>query len=92
MKYKPYYTGKIKRQLKMLDRRGYDMGLFKEVVSMLLDGKTLPPKYNDHPLRGDRRGYRDCHIKGDWILIYKIDGDALTLILFETGTHSDLFK
>lgn len=59
---------------------------------MLLDGKTLPPKYRDHPLRGDKHGYRDCHIRDDWVLIYKIDEGALILILAETGTHSDLFR
>ena len=92
MKYTPYYTNKIKRQLKMLEKRGYDMGLFKEVVGMLLDGKILPPKYRDHPLRGDKRGYRDCHILNDWVLIYKIEKNNLILILIETGTHSDILE
>ena len=92
MKYTPYYTNRIKRQLKTLEKRGYNMNLFKEVVNMLLDCKTLSPKYRDHPLSGDKRGYRDCHIKGDWVLIYKIDKGILTLIMSETGTHSDIFK
>ena len=92
MIYAPYYTNKIKRQLKLLKKRGYNMDLFKEVVDMLLDGKSLPPKYKDHPLHGDKRGYRDCHIKGDWVLIYKIDKNILTLLLSETGTHSDIFE
>ena len=92
MKYKPEYTTRIKRQLKTLMKRGYDMDLFKEVVGMLLDGKPLPPKYRDHPLRGDKRGYRDCHIQNDWVLIYKIDKGVLKLILSETGTHSDILE
>jgi len=90
MKYTPYYTSRIKKQLKLLEKRGYDMSLFKEIVDMLLDGISLPIKYHDHPLKGDRRGYRDCHIQNDWVLIYKIDKGILTLILSETGTHSDL--
>ena len=92
MKYTPYYTNRIKKQLHLLEKRGYDMSFFKEVVDMLLDGVKLPAKYRDHPLRGDRRGYRDCHIKDDWVLIYKIDKGVLTLILSETGTHSDLLE
>jgi mRNA interferase YafQ len=68
------------------------MELFKEVVGMLLDGIPLPAKYHDHPLKGGRRGYRDCHIQGDWVLIYKINKSVLKLLLSETGTHSDLFK
>ena len=92
MKYAPYYTTRIKKQLKMLKKRGYDMRLFKETVEMLIDGTVLPTQYRDHPLRGDKRGYRDCHIKDDWVLIYKIDKGILTLILLETGTHADLME
>jgi len=92
MKYTPYYTNRIKRQLKALEKRGYDMNLFRDVVGMLLDGKLLPPKYRDHPLHGRRRGYRDCHILGDWVLIYKIEKDKLLLTLSETGTHSDILE
>jgi len=90
MKYTPYYTNLIKKQLKLLEKRGYNMNLFKEVVGMLLDGVPLPEKYRDHALAGDKKGYRDCHIKGDWVLIYKINNNVLTLILSETGTHSDI--
>jgi len=68
------------------------MDIFKAVVDMLLLGIPLPAKNRDHPLHGDRRGYRDCHIQGDWILIYKIDKGVLTLILSETGTHADLLE
>ena len=92
MKYTPFYTNRIKKQLKTLKKRGYEMNLFKEVVAMLLDGKTLPPKYCDHHLNGNKRGYRDCYIQGDWVLIYKVDKSVLTLILFETGTHSDILE
>ena len=92
MKYTPYYTNRIKRQLKVLKKRGYDMNLFKEAVDMLLDGKTLPLRYNDHPLKGNRRGYRDCHILPNWVLVYKIEKRVLTLTLFETGMHSDILE
>ena len=54
------------------------------------NGETLPAEYCDHPLKGDKKGYRDCHIKGDWVLIYRIDKNVLTLVLSETGTHSDI--
>jgi mRNA interferase YafQ len=92
MKLIPYYTNQIKKQLKLLDKRGYDMNLFKEVVEMLIDGIQLPPKYHDHPMRGNKKGYRNCHIKRDWVLIYKIEESILTLILAETGTHSDILE
>jgi len=91
MKYTPYYSNKIKKQLELLKKRGYNMQLFKDVVEMLLDDVPLPPKYRDHSLKGDKAGYRDCHIQSDWLLIYKIEKDVLTLILSETGSHSDIF-
>lgn len=59
---------------------------------MLINGKELPPKYNDHALKGNFRNYRDCHIQNDWVLIYRIYKDELILELSRTGTHSDLFK
>jgi mRNA interferase YafQ len=48
-----------------------------------------PPRYKDHPLGGEWKHFRDCHIEPDWLLIYKIDGEDLYLV--RTGTHSDLF-
>ena len=91
-KHQIIYEKSFRRQYRLLKRRGYDMALLDEVVLKLANGETLPLKYRDHPLRGDRRGYRDCHIKDDWVLIYKIDRGVLTLILSETGTHSDLLE
>jgi len=91
-KYKPQPTAKFKKDVKKLRKRGYDLTLLKDVVNKLANGETLPLKYHDHPLKGNRKGYRDCHILDDWILIYKIDKNILTLILTETGTHADLFK
>ena len=51
----------------------------------------LPEKYYDHPLTGDYKGCRECHILPDWLLIYRVEKDLLILGLTRTGTHSDLF-
>ena len=51
-----------------------------------------PKQYLDHTLKGNRKGFRDCHIQNDWVLIYKIDKNVLTLILSETGTHADILE
>jgi mRNA interferase YafQ len=68
------------------------MSLLDDIIYKLANGEVLPARYCDHPLRGNKSGYRDCHITGDWILIYKIDKNVLLLILSETGTHSDILK
>ena len=58
-------------------------------MRLLIDEKPLPPNFKDHPLRGQWRSFRDAHIEPDWLLIYKIDGNA---VRFErTGRHTDLF-
>lgn len=89
--YKLFYTVKIKRDLKLIRKRGYDISKFSKVVEILCSAQTLPEKYKDHPLSGNYKGYRECHIEPDWLLIYKIENDTLILTLLRTGTHSDLF-
>ncbi len=89
-KYKPQPTAKFKKDVKLLKKRGFDLSLLRDVIEKLANGEPLPGKYCDHPLKGNRKGYRDCHILRDWVLIYKIEKDILTLVLSETGTHSDV--
>ncbi|WP_143467308.1 type II toxin-antitoxin system YafQ family toxin, partial [Klebsiella pneumoniae] len=62
----------------------------KTLIKLLVEEKKIPPEYEDHPLQGDWRGFRDAHIEGDWILIYKVDGEDLKLA--RTGTHQDVFS
>ena len=92
MKYQPVYSSKIKKQLKVTKKRGYDMQLFKDIVTKLANDEKLDARHNDHSLHGDWEGFRECHILFDWLLIYKIDGNHLILYLELTGTHSDLFE
>ncbi len=85
------YSSRFKKDYKSIVKRGYDTKLFEEVLSILVQEKTLPQKYLDHPLAGNYFGHRECHITPDWLLIYKIEKDILILSLTRTGTHSDLF-
>ena len=79
----------FRRDVKLAERRGKDLSKLRELILLLAEGQPLPPRYKDHPLSGDWKQYRDCHIESDWLLIYKIEGDDLYLV--RTGTHSDLF-
>ena len=85
------YSAKFKKDFKTIVKRGYDVALFEEVVMLLREEKSLPEKYCDHALKDDYMGHRECHICPDWLLIYKVENDMLTLSLTRTGTHSDLF-
>lgn len=91
MIYRVLLTAKFKRDYKRLLKRGIDETRFQTVVSMLARGEALPPSYRDHALSGDYAGFRECHIKPDWLLIYKQETDKLILVLTRTGSHSDLF-
>ncbi len=79
----------FKKDVNKQTKRGKDLGRLKAVVDLLIAGETLPDRCVDHSLSGSRAGWRDCHIEPDWILIYKITPDTLTL--GRTGSHSDLF-
>ena len=85
------YTSQFKKDYKMIKKRGYDIRLLEEVLEILMEKEPLPERYLDHPLIGNYKGFRECHILPDWLLIYKIEEDILTLSLTRTGSHSDLF-
>jgi mRNA interferase YafQ len=84
-------TAKFQKDLKRVQRRGYNTDLLTEVIEKLAIGEILDAQYNDHPLKGNYSGCRECHITPDWLLIYKVSGNSLFLFLTRTGTHSDLF-
>lgn len=92
MKYSLVLSGRFKRSLKLAKKRGLDIVLLDSVVEKLLRGIPLEPKYKDHSLSGNYKGFRECHIQPNWLLIYLIEDDILTLTLVDTGTHADLFK
>jgi len=79
----------FKRDVKRLLRRGKDMDKLKEIIDRLVYAQEMPSRTRDHQLKGTLKDCRECHIEGDWILIYRIEGSELCLI--RTGSHSDLF-
>ena len=87
------FTGRFKKDYKLAVKRGCDPQELTTVVSLLASEQPLPEKYRDHELENSRsyKGMRKCHIKPDWLLVYKIYRDRLVLELIRTGTHSDLF-
>lgn len=84
-------SGRFKKDLKAIAKRGYDINLLTNVIKHLAAGSPLPEKNKDHALTGNWVNYRECHITPDWLLIYKVEDDILVLTLTRTGTHSDLF-
>lgn len=90
-KYRLVLSGGFKRDLKLAVKRKRDIAKMDAVVEMLLSGEPLLEKYKDHNLGGNWARHRECHIEPDWLLIYYVEDDVLTLTLTRTGMHSDLF-
>ena len=84
-------SNRFKKDLKLAQKRGYNLDLLNEVVETLARQEPLPEKNRDHSLIGDYIGFRECHIQPDWLLVYRADNEELILFLSRTGTHSDLF-
>jgi mRNA interferase YafQ len=85
------YSTKFKKDYKLAIKRQLDTGLLYDVITQLANGETLAVKYKDHSLQGEYAVFRECHLKPDWLLIYRIDKTKNTLELVATGSHSDLF-
>lgn len=86
MRYTVKPTRMFRKDLKIIQKRGYDLSLITKVI------KDLAEKYKDHALIGNYKNCRECHITPDWILIYEKSKDEIFLYLTRTGTHSDLFR
>jgi mRNA interferase YafQ len=70
----------------------YDMNHLKVAMMLLIaNDEPLPPEYLDHELSGEWSGFRECHIGGDFLLIYDLHADG-SIIFTRTGTHADLFE
>lgn len=86
------FTTAYKKSYKLMKKCGKNLSLLDEVIDILRRGKTLEEKYHDHELKGNLKGFRECHVQPDWLLIYLIENDILTLTLVDTGSHADLLN
>lgn len=91
------YARAFVKDWERLSRSGrYDMHRLKEAILLLIaNDSPLGPEWKDHPLRGEWAGHRECHVGGDFLLIYKLDdagGREGAIVFIRAGTHSDLFR
>ena len=91
-KYTVKYGKRFKKSYKLAKKRGKDMEKLEKIVALLANGEPLPEQNKDHALAGNYEGFRECHIEPDWLLVYQYIENVLVLSLFDTGSHSDLFK
>ena len=89
--YKIVYTNRMKKDAKLMKKRGKDMNKLVNILSLLASGNPLPAQYKDHVLTGNLQDFRECHIELDWLLLYQIYKDTLILSATATRSHADLF-
>ena len=82
-------ANKFKQDIRRIGRQGHDLSLLETTIKTPVAEKPLAQKYKDHKLIGDWKGYRECHIKPDWLLIYRVADKELELL--RTGSHAEIF-
>ena len=92
MKLQVKFSNKFKNDLKLAKKQNKNIDKLFIVIEKLANQEKLDDKYRDHSLIGEYKGLRECHIEPDWLLIYYIENNTLTLVLARLGSHSDIFS
>ena len=87
----PIYATQFRKDYKLCQKRGYKMPNLTAVMLDLQNEVPLQPKHREHQLQGNYKGFLECHVEPDWLLIYKADQQAGEIYFARTGTHADLF-
>lgn len=90
MEFEITFTNRFKKDVKLCQKRGYNISLLEEVLLLLREKGELPIKYKSHILSGNKDGLWECHIKPDWLMTWYFENET-SIVLVRTGTHSDLF-
>jgi mRNA interferase YafQ len=91
MKYLLSYSNQFKRDFKTIKKRNYPLDQIVTVFEMLENGEDFPEKYYIHKLSGNYADCWECHIRPDWLLIWRFNEKVQEIEMIRTGTHSDLF-
>lgn len=92
MKLQVKFTNKFQKDLKLAKKQNKNLDKLFIVIDKLANLEKLEDRYKDHSLLGAYKGLRECHIESDWLLIYFVEDNTLTLVLTRLGSHSDLFS
>jgi mRNA interferase YafQ len=81
------FTNQFKKDLKLMEKRHKNIDKILDVMALLIWGEPLPERCREHKLSGDYEGLTDCHIEGDWVMLYRKSDEKV--VFYYTGTHSD---
>jgi mRNA interferase YafQ len=82
------FTNQFKKDLTLMKKRHKNMDKIYEIMALIIWGEPLPARCREHILHGDLEGISDCHIEGDWVMLYHDTGERV--VFYSTGTHADL--
>ena len=82
------FKKKFSKDVERIKRTGCDMSRLAVAIDRLAEGRPMPSNNRDHQLAGNFKDYRECHLGGDWLLLYQLTDEAV--IFVRTGSHSDL--
>ena len=87
------FTSQFKKDYKLAIKNGCNTNELEKIITLLMNEQPLPKEYRNHALTNSRnyKDMRECHIKPDWLLVYKVLKETLILRLIRTVNHSDLF-
>lgn len=85
------FTTKFKKNYKLCQKRNFEILSIQVIFNLLANTGTVPSKYKPHKLTGNYNDCWECHIKSDWLLIWRVDEERKIIELISTGSHSDLF-
>ncbi|MCL1993456.1 MAG: type II toxin-antitoxin system YafQ family toxin [Spirochaetes bacterium] len=85
----PSFTNQFVRDVRLMKKQGRNLDDLFDVLVEIIWEEPLPKRNREHNLSGDYSGYTECHVKGDWLIIYRFSPGKVTFV--RTGTHSELF-
>lgn len=91
MAFRLFTTHTFDKDVKRCKKRGYSMEELAIVIDELIKEGKVDANYHPHMLSGNRQGQWECHIRPDWLLVWEQNDKELTLLMLNTGTHSDVF-
>ena len=85
------YSAQYRRDYRKAKKQGRNIASLREVIGLLANDEPLPEKHRDHAMQGNWKGYRECHVTPDWLLVYrKTNNGELFLVLARLDSHSEL--
>jgi mRNA interferase YafQ len=85
----PVFAAQFKKDYALMEKRHKNMQKIIAIMAMLIMEEPLPEAQREHLLHGTYDGFTECHIEGNWLLIYRFHNGCIYFT--RTGTHSDLF-